>query len=233
MIKRVIKENNGAAASVQHISKQIQGRYKLPDSFSRYLRAALKRLEANKEVYKVRASYKLYSKTLRRKKRASRSKSPARKERDVEESPKRKKKVAKEGEKEAPKKKRAQSPKKVAKEGEKEAPKKKRARVEKEKGPEKKKKDKQADTVKVAEAKYSHFWQYDDSGTWKNYETSASDTVEEVYQKYLGNRGDTDVRAVKSGQWEYQVDFAAMKQMNIQHPTHTVRSIRRVPNVKA
>jgi len=72
-------------------------------------------------------------------------------------------------------------------------------------------------------------WQYSD-GSWKNYEVGASDTVEKVYQGYLANRGDTDVRAVKSGQWEYMVDFQAMKQTNIQHENHTVRSIRRVPN---
>jgi len=54
--------------------------------------------------------------------------------------------------------------------------------------------------------------------------------VEEVYQNYLANRGDTDVRAVKSGTWEYQVDFLGMKQMNIVHDNHTVRNIRRVPN---
>jgi len=54
--------------------------------------------------------------------------------------------------------------------------------------------------------------------------------VEDVYQNYLSNRGDTDVRAVKSGQWEYQVDFMAMKQTNIQHDNHTVRNIRRVKN---
>jgi len=62
---------------------------------------------------------------------------------------------------------------------------------------------------------------------WKNYDAKASDVVEEVYQKYLANRGDTDVRAVKSGQWEYMVDFLAMKQTNIQHENHTVRNIRR------
>jgi len=53
-----------------------------------------------------------------------------------------------------------------------------------------------------------------------------------VYQKYLENRGDTDVRAVKSGQWEYMVDFMAMKQTNIQHENHTIRNIRRVKIIK-
>jgi hypothetical protein len=77
-------------------------------------------------------------------------------------------------------------------------------------------------------------------GKWANYEVKASDVVEDgkikksiyfsyfiilfffffvfilVYQGYKANRGDTDVRAVKSGDWEYQVDFLAMKQTNTQ-----------------
>jgi len=75
--------------------------------------------------------------------------------------------------------------------------------------------------------KYDYIWQYHD-GSWKNYQTASSDVCEEVYQKYLLNKGETDVRAVKSGQWEYMVDFVAMKQTNIQHEQHTVRDIRRI-----
>jgi hypothetical protein len=63
---------------------------------------------------------------------------------------------------------------------------------------------------------------------WVNFDVNASNTVEEVYQGYLANRGDTDVRAVKSGEWEYMVDFMAMKQTNLLHPNHTIRDIRRV-----
>lgn len=74
---------------------------------------------------------------------------------------------------------------------------------------------------------FDHFWQYQHNG-WKNYDGKASDVVEEVYQSYLVNRGGTDVRAVKSGEWEYLVDFQQMKQTNIQHAAHTVRDIRRV-----
>jgi len=58
---------------------------------------------------------------------------------------------------------------------------------------------------------------------------AASNEVERIYQGYLANRGDTDVRAVKSGQWEYMVDFLALKQTNLQHESHTVRDIRRIP----
>ncbi|PRP82131.1 hypothetical protein PROFUN_10339 [Planoprotostelium fungivorum] len=80
----------------------------------------------------------------------------------------------------------------------------------------------------AAGLKYDHLWQYEHNG-WKNYDVKASDTVEEIYLDYLQNRRGTDVRAVKSGQWEYMVDFLALKQTNIQHEAHTIRSIRRVP----
>ncbi|PRP85464.1 hypothetical protein PROFUN_06833 [Planoprotostelium fungivorum] len=80
----------------------------------------------------------------------------------------------------------------------------------------------------AAGLKYDHLWQFEHNG-WKNYDAKASDTVEEIYLDYLQNRRGTDVRAVKSGQWEYMVDFLALKQTNIQHEAHTIRNIRRVP----
>jgi len=70
-----------------------------------------------------------------------------------------------------------------------------------------------------------HHWQYFDK-TWRNYDTAASDIVEGVYQEYLLNPN-IDVRAVKSGDWQYQVDFTKMTQTNIQHANHTSRKIRR------
>jgi hypothetical protein len=36
------------------------------------------------------------------------------------------------------------------------------------------------------------------------------------------------VRAVKSGQWQYEIDFRVMTQTNIQHEDHTKRRIRRI-----
>jgi len=68
-------------------------------------------------------------------------------------------------------------------------------------------------------------WQYDDSG-WKNYDDAASDVVEAAYQDWLQNPA-TDVRAVKSGEWQYQVDFNLKEQVNVQHEQHTVRKVRR------
>jgi len=68
-------------------------------------------------------------------------------------------------------------------------------------------------------------WQYK-HGKWLDYDTDASVQVELAYQDWLGNKS-VDVRAVKSGSFQYQVDFNQMKQTNIQHPNHTMREIRR------
>jgi len=70
-------------------------------------------------------------------------------------------------------------------------------------------------------------WQYLENG-WKYYDKTASDAVELAYQDYLKSPQNFDVRAVKSGRWMYQVDFARMEQTNIEHESHTVRKIRRV-----
>jgi hypothetical protein len=44
------------------------------------------------------------------------------------------------------------------------------------------------------------------------YDAIASDVVEKAYLDYKKNPGMCDVRAVKSGQWQYQVDFLNNKQ---------------------
>jgi hypothetical protein len=68
-------------------------------------------------------------------------------------------------------------------------------------------------------------WQYNHDG-WKNYDKAASDVVEAAYQEWKSNPY-TDVRAIKSGEWQYAVDFTNMEQQNIQHENHTKRLIRR------
>jgi len=70
-------------------------------------------------------------------------------------------------------------------------------------------------------------WQYFDGG-WKKYDRAANDLVEAAYQDYVKDPTNFDVRAVKSGHWQYQVDFVNNKQTNIQHEAHTVRNIRRI-----
>lgn len=57
-----------------------------------------------------------------------------------------------------------------------------------------------------------HIWQYEDGGRFHDYDGKASDIVEQCYQEYVANPHMMDVRAVKSGDWEYQVDFINMKQ---------------------
>jgi hypothetical protein len=63
---------------------------------------------------------------------------------------------------------------------------------------------------------------------WKHYDQAASDAVELAYQDYMKSPQNYDVRAIKSGRWMYQVDFARMEQTNIEHESHTVRKLRRV-----
>lgn len=79
-------------------------------------------------------------------------------------------------------------------------------------------------TPSTAHAAVPH-WQYEHDG-WKNYEKAASDVVEAAFVEWQKNPY-TDVRAIKSGEWEYMVDFTNMRQRNIQHESHTERNIRR------
>jgi hypothetical protein len=75
----------------------------------------------------------------------------------------------------------------------------------------------------------THKWQYKaDSGKFLDYVSSASTEVEKAYASWTVNPH-IDVRAVKSGDWEYHVDFNLMEQTNVRHPNHKKRTIQRVP----
>jgi len=86
--------------------------------------------------------------------------------------------------------------------------------------------------------RYKAIWQFYDpnnfnakikrSDGWYDYDEEASDVVEDEWQKYIVNRGMNDVRAVKSGEWEYMVDFINWKQTNIIHQNHRERPVRRI-----
>ena len=82
--------------------------------------------------------------------------------------------------------------------------------------------------------RYPATWQYFDKDKnmnpegWYDYDTEASDIVEDHWQQYIQNRAMNDVRSVKSGEWEYMVDFMNWKQTNVQHQNHKVRNIRRL-----
>jgi len=68
-------------------------------------------------------------------------------------------------------------------------------------------------------------WQFK-HGTWHDYDQAASDVVEEAYQDWKKNPY-IDIRAIKSGYWNYSIDFKRMVQTNIQHDAHTQREVRR------
>jgi len=226
-------------ASYIAICKFVESTYPVPEFYKRYIKQALKRAVDKGILLKVRASYRISAKGKVKKARAkstssrSASTSPRKSSTKSDKSPKKRKASS------------SPSPKKTTST----TVKKSRSTSNSRKStsassspspspvssPKKKERKSTKSTAakkddlpkKPADSKYDWVWQYQ-HGTWKNYDTEASDTVEEVYQGYLANKGDTDVRAVKSGQWEYQVDFMAMKQTNIQHDSHTVRNIRRV-----
>jgi len=82
-------------------------------------------------------------------------------------------------------------------------------------------------TAAASKSEAGPTWQFFDNG-WHAYSAEANRLVEEAYQGYLSNPGLCDVRAVKSGQWHYQVDFLNFKQTNVDHNNHTVRNIRRL-----
>jgi len=214
MLKRILNQEDGRTpVSIIRIYKSIVEKYPVTDNYRRYVGAALKRGQDEGALTRVGASYRLTHKgrdQLKRKKRK--------------------------GTKKAEKKKKKPTAAKKTKKSKKDssAPKKKKKKAEK-KGETKKKTPKTKErnstttsTPGISPAGYKFKWQYMD-GTWKDYQLNGSDVVEQAYQDYMKNPGKCDVRAVKSGQWSYQVDFLNLKQTNIQHESHTVRDIRRIP----
>ena len=75
----------------------------------------------------------------------------------------------------------------------------------------------------------THKWQFQkDDHSWGDYDADASRAVELAHSSWLINPH-IDVRCVKSGDWEYMVDFNMMQQQNVKHPSHKQRKIQRVP----
>jgi len=103
----------------------------------------------------------------------------------------------------------------------------KKRRLNKEEKDTKKDDEKKDDEKDDENEELKWVWQYQHNG-WYNYDSTASDVVETVYQDYLKNPRQCDVRSVASGEWKYMVDFRALTQQNIQHENHTSRNIRRV-----
>eukprot|EP01064_Diplonema_japonicum_P025458 TRINITY_DN3688_c0_g1_i1.p1 TRINITY_DN3688_c0_g1~~TRINITY_DN3688_c0_g1_i1.p1 ORF type:complete len:270 (+),score=38.44 TRINITY_DN3688_c0_g1_i1:76-885(+) len=76
-----------------------------------------------------------------------------------------------------------------------------------------------------------HKWQYvENDQTWRDYRVDASAVVEQHFHEWEqdGKGSDIVVRAVKSGDWSYDVCFKTLQQTNVDHQSHTKRRIRRV-----
>ena len=74
----------------------------------------------------------------------------------------------------------------------------------------------------------SHKWQYvADHGKWSDYTPAASKELERAYASWIVSPH-IDVRSVKSGDWEYMVDFNLSQQTNVKHPNHKIRKIQRI-----
>eukprot|EP01114_Cavostelium_apophysatum_P014064 TRINITY_DN3546_c0_g1_i4.p1 TRINITY_DN3546_c0_g1~~TRINITY_DN3546_c0_g1_i4.p1 ORF type:complete len:247 (-),score=57.76 TRINITY_DN3546_c0_g1_i4:84-824(-) len=218
-----------STVSVPAISKYIRNRFPVnPAIFGSYLRRALRQGTKEKKLIQIRRSFRLSSSAVKNMKRPAKRSAKAPRIASIKPRVALKKKrvtiaaaSASDGN-EVP-----AAPKPASSRAAKPVLKKKQARAPS-------KSDtgsKQPKVASVSGSKHPYVWQYlENDHTWQNYDTAASDLVEEIFLKYLGNKGDTDVRAVKSGQWEYMVDFIALKQTNIQHENHRIRNIRRVPN---
>jgi len=245
MIKRSIaQQNHRNGSSLFTIYKYLEDHYPVSESFHRFVRAALKRGVGDGMLSRVNLSYRLTAKgratigkskkhRVSKKKKAAPSSAGAKRKRSASKEKKKgeKKKSSSSKKKTSSKKARRKKSKGKEKEKEKgheevstekEAPKK--ARV----GTASSSASSSSAPKRISPAGHKFRWQYQD-GAWKDYEMNGSDLVEAAYQSYIKNPGLCDVRAVKSGQWQYQVDFLNLKQTNIQHENHTTRLIRRLP----
>lgn len=72
-------------------------------------------------------------------------------------------------------------------------------------------------------------WQYETKNQgWQPFDAQAVTPIEAEYQKFLADPHNYDVREVRSGRFRYFINFAAMRQTNIDHDDHRERAVRRV-----
>lgn len=242
MIKKALQQDLDSLHSGISIAKFISLNYPVSTGFKRYMKEALERGVSKGTFIKHRASYRLSAKAKASVRPKRKETTSATKKKEKASTKKTKTSVSK---KRQTSKKESTSPKKNARTSSSSSSKKKSSSSRTSSGRKKtssrdlvaggmetgveQEEDPSAPTCYIPGCKYEYGWQYYHDG-WRNYDPEASDVVESVYQGYLENRGDTDVRAVRSGSWEYMVDFLAFKQTNIQHENHTVRDIRRIRN---
>jgi hypothetical protein len=248
MVKMAIKENpDRKGTSLQALYNYIEANYAVKDNYRRYLKQSLAR-QVDAGVLIKRSPIR-YSLSAKAKKTSKNSKSPKKStEKKVKVSPKKTAATKQGTEKKAktPAKKTKMSVEKAPKAGARTtraaaaktiraAPtpkakttrgstpaKAKTTRSTKEKTTELSDKTESEGSGKLVWA-----WQYFNNGFY-NYDSDASDVVESVYQEYLSSPYTCDVRAVKSGDWEYEIDFRIMTQRNLRHEAHTSRKIRRI-----
>lgn len=72
-------------------------------------------------------------------------------------------------------------------------------------------------------------WQYYDNG-FNEYDIDVSNIIEDTYQSYIID-SKYDIKSIKSGKYEYEIDFKLMLQTNIQNGKFTKRRIRRVRRI--
>jgi len=254
MIIKAIRDHKGRGpVSQAAISKYLAVNYPVPEGFKHYLRHSLRKGVEEGILERVRASYKLTTKANRKKKKSTKRKKskkptkkrattkPAKKTKTTRTSPtKKRKRSASTDKKAAPTKKRKkQTTSKPRDEKRKKVPKASKKATTKKRGTPKKTRTKKkpaskggASPKRKSPAKKNEptvwHWQYYHNPSWYNYEPEASKVVEEVYQEYLKNPYATDIRDVKSGEWNYLVDFGQMQQTNVGHAARTVRDIRRL-----
>lgn len=72
-------------------------------------------------------------------------------------------------------------------------------------------------------------WQFrENDGLYYNFDKSASEQVEDAYQKFVSNPKQVDVVSAKSGtHGSYMIDFRQFTQTNITHENHKIRDVRR------
>ncbi len=71
-------------------------------------------------------------------------------------------------------------------------------------------------------------WEYAGNDDWEPYADHHQVLLETAHKFYTNyNASSSGLVRITVGAWEYEIDFAAMVQTNIQHPSHRQRSIRR------
>jgi hypothetical protein len=73
-------------------------------------------------------------------------------------------------------------------------------------------------------------WEYEDNLGWTSYGDSHQAVLEASYQIFLRDKRSTTACKVRiqTDEWDYEVDFEAMSQTNLDHPGHRFRPVRRV-----